>query len=52
MTGIETLLSGGTCIMDHVSLIPDREVEGLQQVVKAYQDVRNTTYDAPDIYFN
>lgn len=37
--GIETLLSGGTCVMDHLSLIPDKEIECIQQAVKAYQEV-------------
>lgn len=27
--------------MDHLSLIPEKEIECIQQAVKAYQDVNN-----------
>lgn len=46
-TAIETLLSGGTCVMDHLSLIPDREVETVAAAVRAYKEVGIRAFIAP-----
>ncbi len=38
-TAVETLLSGGTCLVDHLVLIPGQELETIAAAVQAYQDI-------------
>mmetsp|Transcript_777 Transcript_777/g.2815 ORF Transcript_777/g.2815 Transcript_777/m.2815 type:complete len:501 (+) Transcript_777:57-1559(+) len=45
--GIETLLSGGTCIMDHLSMIQDQPLETIRMAVKAYTDLGMRAFVAP-----
>jgi 5-methylthioadenosine/S-adenosylhomocysteine deaminase len=46
-TAVETLLSGGTCLVDHLVLIPGREAESIAAAVRAYQEVGIRAYMAP-----
>mmetsp|Transcript_15617 Transcript_15617/g.25883 ORF Transcript_15617/g.25883 Transcript_15617/m.25883 type:complete len:494 (-) Transcript_15617:460-1941(-) len=46
-TAVETLLSGGTAVMDHVVLIPGKELECLEWVVKAYEDTGIRAFIGP-----
>ena len=47
VTAVETLLSGGTTLLDHLSLIPGQERSMIEAVVKAYQDVGIRAFVAP-----
>ncbi|MDX2216158.1 MAG: amidohydrolase [Oculatellaceae cyanobacterium bins.114] len=38
-TAVETLLSGGTTVVDHLVLIPGQEKESIAAAVRAYQEV-------------
>ena len=38
-TAVETLLSGGTSVVDHLVLIPGKEIETIASVVRAYQEI-------------
>lgn len=46
-TAVETLLSGGTCLVDHLVLIPDREIETVEAAVRAYREVGIRAYVGP-----
>ncbi|MGE5655149.1 MAG: amidohydrolase [Actinomycetota bacterium] len=46
-TAVETLLSGGTSVVDHLVLIPDRELETIAAAVRAYQEVGIRAFIAP-----
>ncbi|MBF2028954.1 MAG: amidohydrolase [Oscillatoriales cyanobacterium C42_A2020_001] len=46
-TAVETLLSGGTCIMDHVLLPWNQELEAAATVAQAYRDVGIRAFIAP-----
>ncbi len=46
-TAINTLLSGGTCVMDHLYLIPGREVETIAAAARAYKEVGIRAFIAP-----
>ncbi|MGA7937850.1 MAG: amidohydrolase, partial [Kovacikia sp.] len=46
-TAVNTLLSGGTCIMDHAYLIPGRELESVGAIVRAYKEVGVRAFIAP-----
>ncbi|MEM7556631.1 MAG: amidohydrolase [Cyanobacteria bacterium P01_A01_bin.84] len=46
-TAVETLLSGGTTVVDHLVLIPEQELETVGVAVKAYQEVGIRTVIAP-----
>lgn len=46
-TAVETLLSGGTCVMDHLSLVAGHELETVAAVVRAYQQVGIRGFIAP-----
>ncbi|MBE9097464.1 amidohydrolase family protein, partial [Tychonema sp. LEGE 07203] len=37
-TAVETLLSGGTSVVDHLVLIPGQELETIAAAVRAYQE--------------
>ena len=46
-TAIDTLLSGGTCVMDHVLLSFNHELESVAAVVRAYRTVGVRAFIAP-----
>jgi 5-methylthioadenosine/S-adenosylhomocysteine deaminase len=46
-TAVETLLTGGTSVVDHLVLIPGREVETITAAVRAYQEVGIRAFVAP-----
>jgi 5-methylthioadenosine/S-adenosylhomocysteine deaminase len=47
VTAVETLLSGGTSIVDHLVLMPGQELETIDAVVRAYRDVGIRAFMAP-----
>ncbi|BAZ41361.1 amidohydrolase [Calothrix sp. NIES-4101] len=46
-TAVETLLSGGTSVVDHLVLIPGKELETIATAVRAYQEVGIRAFIAP-----
>jgi cytosine/adenosine deaminase-related metal-dependent hydrolase len=46
-TAVETLLSGGTCVVDHLVLIPGKELETITVAVEAYRKVGIRAVIAP-----
>jgi cytosine/adenosine deaminase-related metal-dependent hydrolase len=46
-TAVETLLSGGTSLVDHLVLIPGQELETIAAAVRAYQKVGIRAFIAP-----
>ncbi|MFM7426419.1 MAG: amidohydrolase [Elainella sp.] len=46
-TAAETLLTGGTCIVDHLVLIPGREAEAIAAAIRAYREIGIRAYLAP-----
>ncbi|HEY9750591.1 MAG TPA: amidohydrolase [Allocoleopsis sp.] len=46
-TAVETLLSGGTSVVDHLVLIPGQELETVAAAVRAYREVGIRTFVAP-----
>jgi cytosine/adenosine deaminase-related metal-dependent hydrolase len=46
-TAVETLLSGGTTVVDHLVLIPGKEKESVAAAVKAYREVGIRVFMAP-----
>ncbi|AKG20351.1 amidohydrolase [Calothrix sp. 336/3] len=46
-TGVETLLSGGTCVVDHMVLIPGKELEAIATAARAYSEVGIRAVIAP-----
>ncbi|QLE55650.1 amidohydrolase [Nostoc sp. TCL26-01] len=46
-TAVETLLSGGTSVVDHLVLIPGQELETIASAVRAYQEVGIRAFIAP-----
>ena len=46
-TAVETLLSGGTSVVDHLVLIPEREIETIAAAVRAYKEVGIRAFIAP-----
>lgn len=46
-TAVETLLSGGTSVVDHLVLIPDKELETIATAVRAYKEVGIRAFVAP-----
>ncbi|AUT00311.1 amidohydrolase [Nostoc sp. CENA543] len=46
-TAVETLLSGGTSVVDHLVLIPGQELETIACAVRAYQEVGIRAFVAP-----
>ncbi|WGV26486.1 amidohydrolase [Halotia branconii] len=46
-TAVETLLSGGTSVVDHLVLIPGQELETIATANRAYQEVGIRTFIAP-----
>lgn len=46
-TAVETLLSGGTSVVDHLVLIPGQELDTIAAAVKAYTEVGIRAFIAP-----
>jgi len=46
-TAVETLLSGGTSVVDHLVLIPGKEIETVAAVVMAYREIGIRAFVAP-----
>ena len=46
-TAVETLLSGGTSVVDHLVLIPGRELDTIAAAVRAYQEVGIRAFIGP-----
>jgi cytosine/adenosine deaminase-related metal-dependent hydrolase len=46
-TAVETLLSGGTSVVDHLTLIPQRELETIEVAVQAYREAGIRAFIAP-----
>ncbi|MEQ9232875.1 amidohydrolase [Coleofasciculus sp. E2-BRE-01] len=46
-TAVETLLSGGTTVVDHLVLIPGKEIETVAAVVRAYQEIGIRAFIGP-----
>ncbi|MFM7424424.1 MAG: amidohydrolase family protein [Elainella sp.] len=46
-TAVATLRSGGTCLVDHLTLLPGRELETVAAVVRAYRQVGIRALIAP-----
>lgn len=46
-TAAETLLSGGTTLVDHLVLIPDRELESVAAAVRAYREIGIRAFIGP-----
>jgi 5-methylthioadenosine/S-adenosylhomocysteine deaminase len=46
-TAVETLLSGGTSVVDHLVLTPGQELETIATAVRAYQEVGIRAFIAP-----
>lgn len=46
-TAAETLMTGGTCVVDHLVLIPHREVESIAAAVRAYREICIRAHVAP-----
>ncbi|MEB3335834.1 MAG: amidohydrolase [Leptolyngbyaceae bacterium] len=49
-TAVETLLSGGTSVVDHLVLIPGKELETIAAAVRAYQEVGIRAFIGPLIH--
>jgi len=46
-TAVETLLTGGTSVVDHLTLIPGQEFETIARAVQAYKEVGIRAFVAP-----
>lgn len=46
-TAVETLLTGGTSVVDHLTLVPGQEFETIATAVKAYKEVGIRAFVAP-----
>ncbi len=46
-TAVETLLSGGTSVVDHLVLIPGRELETIAAAVRAYREIGIRAFIGP-----
>lgn len=46
-TAVDTVLSGGTCLMDHTYLIPGREMETVDALVQGYKSIGIRAVIAP-----
>ncbi|MEM8640843.1 MAG: amidohydrolase [Cyanobacteria bacterium P01_G01_bin.54] len=49
-TALETLQSGGTCLVDHLVLIPGQELETVAAAVRAYREIGIRAFIGPLIY--
>lgn len=46
-TAVETLLSGGTTVVDHLVLIPGKEIETVEAAVRAYREIGIRAFVGP-----
>lgn len=46
-TAVDTVLSGGTCVIDHAYIVPKREIESVAALVKGYREVGIRAVIAP-----
>ncbi|WP_228054884.1 amidohydrolase family protein [Gloeocapsopsis crepidinum] len=46
-TAVNTLLSGGTCLIDHAYIVPGQELETIAALVKGYKQVGIRAFIAP-----
>lgn len=46
-TAVETLLSGGTTVVDHLVLIPGKEIETVEAAVRAYKEIGIRAFVGP-----
>lgn len=46
-TAVETMLSGGTTVVDHLVMIPDREIESIAAAVRGYHEVGIRAFVGP-----
>ncbi len=46
-TAVDTLLSGGTCLIDHAYVVPGQELETVAALVKGYKQVGIRAFIAP-----
>lgn len=46
-TAVETILSGGTSVVDHLVLIPGQEIETIAAAVRAYQEIGIRAFISP-----
>ena len=46
-TAVETLLSGGTSVVDHLVLIPGKEIETIAAAVRAYKEIGIRSFIGP-----
>lgn len=46
-TAVETMLSGGTSVVDHLVLIPGQEIETVAAAVRAYKEIGIRAFIAP-----
>lgn len=46
-TAVETLLSGGTSVVDHLVLIPGKELETIEAAVRGYKEIGIRAFIAP-----
>ncbi|MBP0018925.1 MAG: amidohydrolase [Cyanobacteria bacterium SBLK] len=49
-TAAETLLSGGTCVVDHLVLIPGKELETVEATIRGYREIGIRAFIGPLIY--
>ncbi len=49
-TAVETLLSGGTTVVDHLVLIPDRALETIEAAVRGYREVGIRAFIGPLVH--
>jgi 5-methylthioadenosine/S-adenosylhomocysteine deaminase len=47
LTATETLLSGGTCVVDHLVWIPGKEVESVAAAARAYKEIGVRAFIGP-----
>lgn len=46
-TAVETLLSGGTSVVDHLVMIPGKEIETIVSAIRAYQEIGIRAFIGP-----
>lgn len=46
-TAVETLLSGGTSVVDHLVMIPGKEIETIASAIRAYQEIGIRAFIGP-----
>ncbi len=46
-TAVETLLSGGTTVVDHLVMVPGQEIESVEAVIRAYREIGIRAFVGP-----